>query len=129
MRICSICKQQGEIGNNGYCKPCNRAYGKRNYHENKERYFRIAKERDKRLDDLINSYKSKPCTDCGKTYPPYVMDLDHIDPTQKIEKVSTMRRRRMAFSTIIAEIEKCEVVCANCHRERTNRQTPSRYSK
>lgn len=124
---CSICKKESD--RSGYCKPCNREYGKRNYQENKERYFQVAKERDRRLDALINSYKDKPCADCGVKYPPYVMDLDHVDPTQKVDKISTMRRRRMAFAKIVAEIAKCEVVCSNCHRERTNKQNPSRYSK
>lgn len=112
-----------------YCTPCNREKGKENYRANKERYFKSAKKRDAQLDELINKYKSKPCADCKISYPPYIMDLDHLDPSIKEFKISTMRRRRMAFDKIIAEIEKCEVVCANCHRERTNKQNPARYTK
>lgn len=99
-----------------------------NYYKNKERYFAKARDRDRALDELINGYKTAPCMDCGVSYPPYVMDLDHRDPSEKIEKVSMMRRRRMAFAKIVAEIEKCDVVCANCHRVRTNKQNPARYS-
>lgn len=113
----------------GYCVECHREAGRQNYRDNKERYFKQAKKRDDQIDELINSYKSKPCTDCGVSYPPYVMDLDHIDPTKKVLKISTMRRRKMAFDKIIEEMDKCEVVCANCHRERTNKQNPARYSK
>lgn len=111
-----------------YCKLCANALGMENYYKNKERYFAKARDRDRALDELINGYKTAPCMDCGVSYPPYVMDLDHRDPSEKIEKVSMMRRRRMAFAKIVAEIEKCDVVCANCHRVRTNKQNPARYS-
>lgn len=36
----------------------------------------------------------------------------------------------MAFDKIVAEMNKCEVVCANCHAERSNTRRPSlRYAK
>lgn len=111
------------------CKTCCGAAAITDYHANKERYYEKARKRERDLDALINSYKARPCVDCGESYPPYVMDFDHRDPNEKVDKVSTMRRRRMAFATIITEIEKCDVVCANCHRERTNIQTPARYAK
>lgn len=130
-KLCIVCKKQPirDGIRTSYCVDCNRAYGKKNYQENKERYFRLAKKRDDELDKLINDFKDKPCADCNQKYPPYVMDLDHVDPSTKEFKVSTMRRRKMAFEKIIAEMNKCEVVCANCHRERTNRQNPARYAK
>lgn len=128
---CSKCKKR--LARNqkrgGYCNPCNRAYGCANYRANKKRYFKQAKKRDQQLDELINSYKNKPCADCGKSYPPYVMDFDHLDGDNKEFNICYMRRHRMAFDKIVAEIEKCEVVCANCHRERSNRRNPARYSK
>lgn len=108
-----------------------RPYGRANYQENKERYYANAKKRDKQLDKLINEAKDVPCADCKVKYSPYVMDFDHLDPTQKEFSIAKMRRRRMAFSRIVAEITKCEVVCANCHRERTSGpsgQNPARYT-
>lgn len=113
---------------NIYCKSCMREYGRANYRKNKKRYFEVAEKRDKALDELINSYKSVPCKDCGIEYPHYVMDFDHISDN-KFMDISKMRKRRMAFSKIIEEIKKCEVVCSNCHRERTNSRNPSRYTK
>jgi hypothetical protein len=132
MKTCSRCKVEkprAEFANNGYCKPCNREYGKENYQQNKERYFAQAKKRDEQLDRLIVERKSKPCGDCGVQYPPYVMDFDHLEGEAKKFNISHMRRRRMAFEKIEAEMDKCEVVCSNCHRERTNKRNPStRYA-
>jgi hypothetical protein len=65
---------------------------------------------------FLNAVKSAPCVDCGRTYPPYVMDFDHV-VGGKVSGVGSMRCHSMA--RLIAEIAKCEVVCANCHRERT----------
>jgi len=45
------------------------------------------------------------------------MDFDHRDPTTKFKGVT-----RMIFGSIermLAEAEKCDIVCANCHRLRT----------
>lgn len=130
-KLCGVCKTNPARNQKrgGYCTQCNNEYGRANYKANKERYFKQAKDRDKQLDELINSYKDRPCTDCGIKYPPYVMDLDHVDPSNKFLKLSTMRRRRMSFDLIKEELVKCEVVCANCHRERTNKQNPARYTK
>lgn len=57
-----------------------------------------------------------PCADCGKIFPPYVMDFDHLH--SKFNNVSRM----VSYSrnTLISEINKCEIVCANCHRMRTH---------
>lgn len=130
-KLCTICKRNPirDGKRTSYCVECNREYGKKNYRDNKERYFKQAKERDKQLDELINTAKSKPCADCGVEYPPYVMDFDHLDGETKILGICEMRRHRMAFEKITAEIAKCEVVCANCHRERTNQRNPARYTK
>lgn len=66
--------------------------------------------------------KSKPCADCGIKYPSYVMDFDHRDPKTKTANVSRMLRCGKPLSEVLAEIKKCDVVCANCHRERTHGQ-------
>ena len=128
-KTCSICKKSLAENSSGYCKPCNRAYGRANYRANKERYFAKAKERDAMIDSIINEHKDVPCADCGIKYPHYVMDFDHLPQFEKYMDISKMKKRRMAIAKIVAEIAKCEVVCSNCHRERSNRRNPSRFSK
>lgn len=75
-----------------------------------------SKERRLLRDDIVNKAKDKPCADCGKRYPPYVMDLDHRG--DKFTDVSKMKS--YSIQRLLAEIAKCDVVCANCHRERTH---------
>lgn len=67
---------------------------------------------------LVRKAKDVPCADCGERYPPIVMDLDHVRG-EKVRNVARMVRDRHSLKSIEAEIEKCEVVCANCHRLRS----------
>lgn len=97
-----------------------RAYRRKHYHNNKEQYYRRNKENKERLIELINKHKDRPCMDCGVSYPPYVMDLDHRDPSTKVDAVSSLKNRG-SRTLVEAEIAKCDVVCANCHRIRTHR--------
>ncbi len=71
------------------------------------------------LAQMINDLKSQPCADCNVSYPPYVMDFDHKDPSQKLENVAQLTSRGWSADRIKEEIQKCDVVCANCHRKRT----------
>lgn len=79
----------------------------------------------KRLEakQIVKDAKNVPCMDCGKTYPHYVLDLDHMDGYIKIDKVSSIASRGTIEQTK-EEIKKCQVVCANCHRLRTAKQFP-----
>lgn len=129
-KYCPKCKKEkskNEFSNNGgrgdgkqaYCKPCSNKLGIQNYHKNKERYYKVARKRDLKLKLFIAKLKDKPCKDCNKKYPPYVMDFDHLDKNTKVANVSYLKRHRVAFDKILKEVEKCELVCANCHRIRS----------
>lgn len=66
---------------------------------------------------IIREAKDIPCADCGVAHPHYVMQFDHVQGVKEfnIGPVGpTVSRDRL-----LAEISKCEVVCANCHSERT----------
>ena len=64
--------------------------------------------------------ESSPCTDCKRVYPYYVMDFDHVRGEKK-ERVNRLVQRGQRKAAYI-EIEKCELVCSNCHRERTHQR-------
>jgi hypothetical protein len=72
----------------------------------------------------IQSIKlERGCADCGYNAHPAALDFDHLPEFEKRYKMSTVAAG-ISKALIEAEIEKCEVVCANCHRVRTaNRRT------
>ena len=71
--------------------------------------------------ELVAKIKSVPCLDCGVQYPPYVMQFDHRDPSAKSFTIGE-NASRFSLDVVLAEIAKCDVVCANCHAERTHQQ-------
>lgn len=67
---------------------------------------------------FITEAKSKPCSDCKIQYPPWVMQFDHRDQSRKKFELGDLGKC-YSLKTIRVEIEKCDVVCANCHLHRT----------
>jgi len=102
-----------------------RAAGRAYYERNKEKINLYSQARRADLKQRITAIKeSTPCTDCGNSYPAVCMDFDHIEDN-KIANVATLAANGALWLTIQEEIQKCELVCANCHRLRTQ----SRLSK
>lgn len=69
------------------------------------------------LEIVQDAKRDVPCADCGIVYAPYVMDFDHIKGT-KVAGIATLAGNG-ARAALLRELPKCELVCANCHRERT----------
>lgn len=91
---------------------------RQHYLANKADYSKRSVEGRQRRRAHVAKLKEKPCMDCGVQYPWYVMEFDHRPGTGKIDKVSDMIAR-YAWGVVLTEIEKCDVVCANCHHSRT----------
>lgn len=72
--------------------------------------------RRERNAQLIARLKQKPCQDCGHTFPVESMDFDHVRG-QKKGNISALLAR--PTRELEQELEKCELVCSNCHRQRT----------
>ena len=70
------------------------------------------------LKKYVWELKSNPCTDCGNSYHPVVMDFDHVRG-DKSKDISLMVRSAVSLQKLKEEISKCELVCSNCHRIRT----------
>lgn len=127
MKVCSKCKKNKELtefykhhlrkdGLQSSCKECNNDRSKKHYQANKNLYLQSNAKRVKLIKEWLQLYKeSNPCKDCGRKYPYYVMDFDHL--RDKIDSVSHMIGTSKA--KIAAEIAKYDLVCANCHRIRT----------
>lgn len=66
----------------------------------------------------VKSYKLEHgCTDCGYNAHHAALDFDHLPGTVKVRDIKS--GRQLGWEALLAEIAKCEVVCANCHRIRT----------
>ncbi len=73
--------------------------------------------RDKNRQRAYDYILSHPCIDCGED-DPVVLQFDHIKGL-KVRSISEMVNAGSAWHTILREMNKCEVVCANCHARRT----------
>lgn len=114
-------RKDGTPGRQSHCRDCSQAYAKRHYTGNKASYLqRNYRYRDELVKAVDAIKEGRPCMDCGNVFPPCVMDFDHRDPTQKVGGISTMTRCTRSMAAILQEIEKCDLVCANCHRIRTH---------
>lgn len=58
------------------------------------------------------------CVDCGEMYPHYMLDFDHLPEHNKIDSPSSIIHK-YSMDKAMQEIEKCEIVCRNCHAIRT----------
>jgi hypothetical protein len=77
------------------------------------------KDRIKELSEYVQKLKeNKPCADCGNIFHYCAMDFDHVYG-EKFASISQLVVYGYGKDTIDKEIEKCELVCSNCHRVRT----------
>jgi hypothetical protein len=110
----------------------------------KKGQYKVASDkwREAHRDDLLSDYQrrgqehrafldglkaGKPCLDCVGVYPPFCMEFDHVRGTKRWALGKMANHRREA---VLAELEKCELVCCACHRVRTQaRKGASRIPK
>jgi hypothetical protein len=98
------------------------AISKAHYKNNKHTYIARAKTRtdlviEENREQLFVYLSSHPCVDCGNT-DIRVLEFDHVRG-KKLGNISRMIGDGFSWKTIEAEIAKCEVRCANCHRIKT----------
>jgi hypothetical protein len=106
-----------------YCRPCRAEYKREHYAANRERYVAQAQRRKRELAlertrYLIEFFKAHPCVECGEA-DPIVLEFDHLRDKEFSIGLHLSRR---SWRSILAEMDKCVVVCANCHRRRTARR-------
>lgn len=103
------------------CKHCWKEYYKDYYQGSKEQGRLKVQRETKReaLQRVVQERKNSPCADCGKTYPHYVMDMDHREREKKSFNIADGIRTLVAMDKMLLELNKCDVVCSNCHRIRT----------
>lgn len=137
-KICTKCKQEKLLEEfyfknkeknikNSRCKICceQSRNSKKHYQEYKDNYILRNKVRRENLiktnvPKLLDYYKTHNCVDCGES-DPIVLEFDHLIQKDKKYGISNMLGN-YHWDKILSEIEKCEVVCANCHKRRTAKQ-------
>ena len=102
---------------------CRALYKQEHYRLHRRRYIEQAGIRKRavvteRTEYLVAYLRSGPCVDCGES-DPVVLEFDHL--REKKFSISAGLQGRN-WQSVLDEIAKCEVVCANCHRRRTARR-------
>lgn len=111
-------------GLQGRCRSCNTEVAKQ-FHADNVGHCRARIGAWVRKVDLENQQRAlehlltHPCVDCGEA-DPVVLDFDH--QRDKIIGIAELLRRHVRWEIVAAEIAKCEVRCANCHRRRTAKE-------
>jgi ribosomal protein S27AE len=102
-----------------WCKACRREYDAA-YHR-RTRALRIEQKRLYRLEvkEWYRNLKRRPCADCGGVFHPAAMEWDHRPGVVKTSDISSLVERTRSRRRVLAEIAKCDLVCANCHAVRT----------
>ncbi len=89
---------------------------KRTYADRAEYMRKAVKKRREKLRMMARDYKGGQCMLCGYKRYPGALDFHHLDSKKKEFGIS-VRGLTRSWEKIKAEIEKCVLVCANCHRE------------
>ena len=89
--------------------------------ESSSTYHKKHRERAKKYYEertvIVLKAKDKPCMDCGQVFHHCAMDFDHR--SNEIKLFAIAQGKHHSEEKLRAEIAKCDVVCANCHRVRT----------
>lgn len=136
-KVCSKCRTKKELTEfnfrnrafnkrHSYCKDCGKIFTRNHYRNTKRQYLDRNLRSYASRRELVIKAKLQPCVDCGIQYPYYVMDLDHREGVTKM--FSLHKVHNATKKAILQEIAKCDVVCANCHRERTHQRRMKRKS-
>jgi len=104
-----------------YCRNCFKAYVTGRRKMIRQQGQAAQEKRIRRSQEhVLSILKSRECADCGET-DVVVLEFDHV--RDKLEHVSTLTNAGRSLARIDEEIERCDVVCVNCHRRRTARRS------
>ena len=100
-----------------YCKDCRKIVRAEWYQKHKESHKQTVTKRMKKLRKWFQDYKKTlKCNRCPESFHA-CLDFHHEEPNEKEICLSIAVQYGWRKERIIQEIEKCEVVCANCHRK------------
>jgi hypothetical protein len=65
---------------------------------------------------MMEERKANGCVNCGRQGPSYIFDFHHLDPATKLFNIASCGYHKSKESILEAELDKCVVLCAICHR-------------
>lgn len=107
------------------CGNCNKFYLKSNFYKKTKNLFysyckdcfnEYSKERWKARKRKAIEYKGGKCFCCGYNRCPDVLEFHHRDA--EIKEFDWKKLRQMNWNKVVKELDKCDMLCANCHREK-----------
>lgn len=129
-KICAKCNSTKSIsefhnrkkekdGKSKHCKQCATEHNKKEYYEKyKESHNKkiVERRRNKKLDyDVYIRSLGLKCIKCGVNHPA-TLDFHHRDPSKKEDTVSNLKWSGCSLERLKLEIDKCDILCSNCHR-------------
>lgn len=106
VKPCYRCGDEPRLPNTSWCRPCQRAYDNSRWSYKNERRLK----NQRAMDDVK---VAKGCARCGFDACPAALHFHHRDPSKKKFEIS--QRMLASIDNLLAEAEKCDVLCATCH--------------
>ena len=132
-KVCSKCqfqkdslsfpaRKKSKDGRASWCRACYKVNWDKRYRENHQHYRNSHNEsrnkiREQNARKVFEYLTEHPCVNCGES-DPIVLEFDHRSGINKIENISNLINH-CSWKRIESEIEKCDVLCANCHRRKS----------
>ena len=118
LKACSEFAPSAAARGNGYCRECHQSYyARKRDSEGRTYLYSYTKRRRAQMVQMVAEHKAAGgCKYCGESHPA-ALDLHHRDADSKVDGVRKMIDDCRPRAVIEAEMEKCDIVCANCHRK------------
>lgn len=92
-------------------------YGKARYAANRQRHLALVNSNlERKRNQFLRLKSTLACKKCGESHPACI-EFHHRDAAKKEFNISQAWRIGYSWERILAEIVKCDVLCANCHRK------------
>lgn len=135
-KICNHCHEEKDVSEFSWrykdkgirqptCKVCQRKQHKAWYARHGKKHRKRVVENQQAIKNANKQWvwdylSNHPCVDCGEN-DPMILEFDHVRG-KKRNSISRLVGEGYGLETIQAEIAKCVVRCANCHRRKTYKE-------
>jgi len=124
-KVCTLCNEDKVLDEYNWkvknkkkqsrCRECSNKITRKHYEDNVERYRLNKNNRLREIKEWFRSFKDElSCEICGEDRYP-CLDFHHEDPNMKDLEISKCVHHGRSIESIKKEIDKCKVVCKNCH--------------